>query len=156
MGFLPPGFVEQPVIPATFLVETVGAIRREAAGQARLMKDQYSSIARGYTEMSQQFDLNVRQTDRILADRDARFEQILRDIRKDILQYHQHQTAVVTSLEARLVALEGRAETSRDARTLGIEDVAKSMLHGFDRLAALINQKVPGELYSYTFQPFPI
>ena len=137
-----PGVIHQPPphIPAFFLAETIAAIRGESAGQARLMTDQYSSIARGYTEMNTRFDLHVRQTDRIFGEQHARFEHALAGVKEDIRQLREIQTVAIAGLGVRLAALEGAGEPSGDVLVSKLATIAEAMDHGFDRLAKMMRR----------------
>jgi len=132
--------VPPPLIPNIFLAETIAAIRGESASQARLINDQYSSVARGYTEMNSRFDLHVRQTDRILAEQHARFEQILDGVRNDTQRFCENQTAAIGDLGRRLSALEGETEASREALASKIAAIAEAVGNGFNRLAVVIGE----------------
>ena len=146
--------MEPPLlIPGVFLNETIGAIRGEAAGQARLIHDQYSSVARGYTEMNSRFELHVRQTDKILAEQHARLEQILDGVRNDTLQFCERQTAAISNLAARLSALEGATNASRDSLASQIAIVAEAVGNGFSRLAATMGKN---ETSTSLYPPLPI
>lgn len=146
------GFVEPPTIfPASFLAEIIGAIRGESHKQAQFIGDQYSSVVSGYREMNERFELYVRQTDRILADQHARFEQKLDGIQKDMCQFHENQIAAVTGLGESLNSFKGLTEASRDTLTSAIATTAETMKHGFGGLAVMIKNSEYGEpLY-----PFP-
>ena len=145
-----PGFVQHPppLLPGIFLTETIGAIRGESAGQARLIKDQYSSVARGYTEMNTQFELYVRQTDRILAEQHARHEQTLEGVRNDTRRFCDTQTAAIADLGARLSVLESAIEASGEAMASKIAALAEAVGNGFTRLAVIMGKNENGILSS--------
>lgn len=142
-----PGMLGQPppVLPAIFLAETISAIRRESAGQARLINDQYSSIARGYAEMNSAFESHFRQTDRILLDHHTHFERILTGVRNDTRQICENQTATITDLGARLTALEAAAEATRGELTSKFTSLTEAMRNGFAFLATMIRKNEDGK-----------
>jgi len=151
----PPYPMEPPLIPAFFLAETIAAIRRESAGQARIINDQYSSVVRGYAEMNSRFEVHTRQTDRILAEQYERFEQVLNSIRRDTRHIYDHQMAAITDLGARLSALEDASEASKDALASRITTVAETIGHGFDYLAAMMRKGEYGESFRLPIRTLP-
>lgn len=106
------GFAEPPtLIPASFLAEIVRAMNAEFAMQGRFIGDQYSSVVGGYHDMNKRFESYVHGTDKILAEQNARFEQRLDNIRKDMRQLHENQMAAIADLRH---GLDGLAATIKN------------------------------------------
>lgn len=141
-----PGFIEPPfIIPAVLLADIVTEIRREFATQNRFVTNQYSNLKQDYNDMKEDFKLCIHQTDRILTEQYARFEVRLEGIQKGLDKFQKSQTAAITDLGARLDALEGLTEASRDALSSKITTIVETMGHGFEGLVTMIKNNEYGE-----------
>lgn len=118
-------------IPAAFLNDILATIRNEFSRRDWDIRNRYSSITQGYSEMAEEFKRSVQQTDKILLEQHSRFELRLREIRNDMRQSHNSQMTTLTMLKERLDALEVLTEASRNAMDSRITTVIETMEHGF-------------------------
>lgn len=156
-GFLahPPqvGIIDPPfILPVAFLSEITTVIREEISVQGSFINDRFSSVIRGYAEMNERFNESVRQTDRILAEQEARLEARLNFIQNEIRQFCDSQTAAVATLKEKLGSLEGLTETSRKTLDSKITTVTETMEHRFVELSTMVQNNQ----HSKPLRPHPL
>ena len=140
------GFVDPPVIiPAAFLTDILEMIRDGFSTQNLFISNQYSKLnselKENHNEMKEGFRSCTNQTDRILTEQHFQFERKLDGIQQGMLKFHESQTAAIADLGARLGALEGLTEASRDALASKITAISETMGHEFDGFVMMVKNE---------------
>ena len=99
-------------------------LRRDVNELKWVLRDQYSSINEGYAEMNKKYTENVRQTDKILTERDTQLGALMKNTFHEFNDRLKDLTAIIKVVESKVVELTE---------------------HRFDSPAAMIKQPGHGE-----------